>query len=271
LYVKYRNVGKSLKAGVYTFTGSLTPELVLQKLVTGENQMMRLTIREGLKLSETIELLKESQLLDSSSAEQIITNMTPFDWQISHDTMEGILFPETYFYSKVTTVKQVIAMMTHGFKQTLPDQLADKLRAKGLKNLNELLTLASIVEKEAVISSERGTIASVYLNRLKKGMLLQSDPTVLYSLGKWKERVLYKDLEIDSPWNTYKYKGLPPTPICSPGKASILAVLNAPETEFLYFVATADGSGAHQFSKNLTGHNKNVQEFRKNRKKNNSK
>jgi UPF0755 protein len=181
--------------------------------------------------------------------------------------LEGYLFPETYEVPQRVAGAQAANMMVRMFNQRVGDQL----RASNASKLSgrDVVTLASIVEREAKVAAERPTIASVYLNRLAAGLPLQADPTVQYAVATrdgqaaatynyWKE-LDPADLGIDSPYNTYLYKGLPPGPICNPGEASIKAVLQPAQTDYLYFVAKTDGSGQHLFARTLDEHNQNVQ------------
>ncbi|HYS70605.1 MAG TPA: endolytic transglycosylase MltG, partial [Gemmatimonadaceae bacterium] len=178
---------------------------------------------------------------------------------VPNKTLEGYLFPDTYAFPLGTTARQAVREMVYSFERRWRpewDSSAVELKI----NRNDLVTMASIVEKEARVPEERPVIAAVYYNRLKRGMLLQADPTVQYALGHHVGRVLYKDLTIDSPYNTYVHKGLPPGPVASPGVASLAAAANPANVPYLYFVATRDGH--HEFRMTLEQHTDAVREVR---------
>src|SRR5437667_3511703 len=172
-------------------------------------------------------------------------------FDIPNPTLEGYMFPDTYAFPIGTTARQAVQEMVYSFERRWrPDWDSSAMELK--INRNDLVTMASIVEKEARVPEERPVIAAVYYNRLKRGMLLQADPTVQYALGHHVGRVLYKDLAIESPYNTYTHKGLPPGPVASPGAASLAAAANPANVPYLYFVATRDGH--HEFRMTLEQH-----------------
>jgi UPF0755 protein len=179
---------------------------------------------------------------------------------LSTPTLEGYLFPDTYVYPDGTTPRVAVAAMVHRFEQVWKPEWTARLDTIHLSR-NDVMTLASLVEKEARVPEERPVIAAVYLNRLREGALLQADPTVQYALGKHVARVFYRDLEVDSPYNTYKHKGLPPGPIASPGKPSIEAALYPANVPYKYFVAFPDGH--HEFRKDLAAHELAVAQARR--------
>jgi len=171
---------------------------------------------------------------------------------------EGYLFPGTYNFPWASTPKEVITYLVHRYKAFYTDSLKQATKRAGLDE-TRLLTLASIVEAETPVDAEKPVIASVYLNRLKMNMRLQADPTVQYAREGHSSRLFFKDLAVDSPYNTYTHAGLPPGPICNPGAASIKAVLNPASTGFLYFVAT--GHGGHAFAATFAEHEKNIRRY----------
>lgn len=246
-----------IKAGEYEITPGMSQKDILDKMVRGDVVKRQVTVREGLTSYEVVELLKTVSDLSGDTA-----SAPP----------EGTLLPETYSYRKnedrAAKLAEMTAAMAGALKELCPSQ---PCWPEPLKSLDEVVTLASIVEKETGVAEERKRVAGVFLNRLKQGIPLQTDPTVIYAItqGKHKNdgqgplgrRLLSKDLEFDSPYNTYKYPGLPPGPIANPGKASIEAVLHPEIHEFIYFVA--DGSGGHLFAKTLDEHNRNVAQWRK--------
>jgi len=265
-----------LKAGEYEINSGMNLMEILAKLRSHNVVQRFVTVREGLTSYEIVQLLNAHEELEGDAIEEIPT--------------EGTLLPETYSYSKGETRTDILKHMQDAMSavqentpvapcadtQTENENINACLPAP-LKSWNEVITLASIVEKETGVPEERERIAGVFLNRLRKNIPLQTDPTVIYAItlgehdnkgqGPLGRRLLKKDLEIDSPYNTYKYPGLPPGPIANPGKAAIDAVLNPEENDFIYFVA--DGSGGHAFAKTLAEHNANVAKWRQIRKKQN--
>lgn len=250
---------KSLKAGEYRFTAHESLKDVLQKLHDGQVVQRQFTVPEGLTSWQVVQLLGTVEELKG---------------EIADIPDEGSLLPETYNFMLGESRADKIAQMQQAMQQT-QDELWAGAAADSIKlSSAEVLTLASIVEKETAVPDERRRIAGVFVNRLNKAMPLQTDPTVIYALTKGKiqnegkgplgRRLLRKDLEVDSPYNTYKYPGLPPGPIANPGRASIEAVLNPEQHNFLYFVA--DGTGGHVFSETLAEHNRNAAQWRKIRK-----
>lgn len=246
-----------IKAGEYEMTPGISQRDIMNKMVAGDVIRRQVTVREGLSSYEVAEILKAVPDLSGD------VGVLP---------QEGSLLPETYSYRKAEARADKLKEMQDAMEKTLSALCpAQPCWPTPLTSLKDVITLASIVEKETGVAGERKRVAGVFLNRLKQGMPLQTDPSVIYAItgGKNKNdgqgplgrRLLSKDLEIDSPYNTYKYAGLPPGPIANPGKASIEAVLHPEVHEFLYFVA--DGSGGHIFAKTLAEHNKNVAEWRK--------
>lgn len=240
----------NIKAGEYYFTKDETPLEILHKLKNGEIYFRKLTIAEGLSNDSILKLINETYgLVGDIPSEEIA---------------EGTLLPETYLYTTGETKKDVINRMQKAMVDFFDSEWERRAQNLPFKTKQEALSLASIVEKETGIPEERGRVASVFVNRLKKGMRLQSDPTVVYSFtlgNKDLERPIRKsDLARPSKYNTYVIRGIPESPIANPGKDSIRAVLNPDDTDYLYFVAT--GNGGHNFSKTLKEHNRFVSEYR---------
>jgi len=238
------------KSGEYQINNSDNYFSSLRKMLKGEVFLRRYTIAEGQTVAEVVELLNNSPY---------------FTGEIKDIPEEGSILPETYFYKKGDDRANQLKIMQNDLEKTLNEAWAQRKDNLPLKNKRELLILASIVEKETGLDPERDHIAGVFINRLNKGMRLQSDPTVIYAvtMGKYKlERPLSRrDLRNTSKFNTYTNYGLPPTPIANPGKLAIFATAQPLETKDLYFVS--DGRGKHRFSKTLTEHNKNVSLLRK--------
>lgn len=253
------NVQSDLKAGEYEVTPGMSPRAILNKMIKGEVYVRRFTIREGRTSYEIVEILKAIEGLSG---------------EIKNIPAEGSLFPTTYDYKHQEDRAEIITRMQELMNKTVQELWATRAQNLPFSTIEEALTLASIVEKETGVPSERRTIAGVFVNRLRIGMPLQTDPTVIYAinkgvnkndgLGPLGRRLLSKDLAFDSPYNTYKYPGLPPGPIANPGRESIAAVLNPENHDYFYFVA--DGTGGHVFGKTLAEHNTNVAKWRKIRK-----
>lgn len=239
----------SLKAGEYLFPPALSLGDVLALLQSGRTHQRQVTIPEGLMSFEIVKLLNTAEVMEGE-----ITDIPP----------EGSLLPETYNYTRGMNRADLLARMQRDFRTTLDALWQDRDPGSLLKTPEEAVILASIVEKETGIASERPRVAGVFINRLRQGMPLQSDPTVIYAITEGKyaldRPLLRKDLNMPSPYNTYVTPGLPPTPIANPGKAALTAVLNPESHDFLYFVA--DGSGGHAFGKTHDEHLRNVGQWR---------
>lgn len=258
--IRLRGVDAALKPGEYRFTGEVTLQAVVASFERGAAEPVhRVTLPEGLTAAETARRLAAAPLVDAAAAPELIRGFDPRRSGFALGTVEGILFPETYHFGPRTTADQILGMMMKGFRGALPEGYEVRLLELDL-TLAEAVTLASIVEREARIEADRPLIAAVFLNRLAKGMKLESCATVMYALGGWRERLLISDTRTASPYNTYLNPGLPPTPICSPGRSALRAVFAAPATDFLYFVARGDGG--HVFSKTFAEHQKAIRRIR---------
>lgn len=240
---------KPLKSGEYEFTKAISPYQVLTKLASGKSVVHRLTIAEGQTVSEIITKINAEDRLFG---------------QINLNIPEGYLMPSTYFYTYGDLREKIIDEMRRGMSKALDSVMLKLKEDSPIKTRKDVLIFASIVEKEAGNEKERPLIAGIFINRLRKGIKLQADATVIYAVteGKYKlNRALSRaDLQIDSKYNTYKIVGLPPGPISCPGVASLEASVLSAKTDALYFVV--DGSGGHNFSSTLQEHNMHVQRFR---------
>ncbi len=250
LMLRLKRLDKQLKAGEFRFLPGVTPAQVVNILRGGKTVLYNITFPEGLTSVEMISLLNAQQGLD-----EVVMQVPP----------EGSILPETYSYHKGMKRQDIVVRMKEHMQETLMALWEKRQPGLPLKTPQEALVLASIVEKETGVSSERAKVAGVFINRLEKRMRLQTDPSVVYgitlgqvALGRPLSR---KDLKTPTPYNTYTNYGLPPTPICNPGRASLEAVLNPDKTDALYFVA--DGSGGHAFAKTLNEHNRNVARWRR--------
>ena len=249
---------KLIMIGEYNVSPSMLPTEILQRITSGKTILHPVTIPEGYRIIEIGDILVKNGLADKGKfLEQ--TKNTKLLKEIATDSLEGYLFPETYHFGKFTNEKTIVKKMVDTFKErTLKQEFLNRAKEMGF-SFHEIITLASLIEKETGKDSERKQISSVFHNRLKKNMLLQTDPTVIYAIKNFDGNIKKRDLKIDSPYNTYRYKGLPPGPISNPGLKSIVAALYPANTSNLYFVSRRDGS--HQFSSTLNQHNEAVQKY----------
>ncbi len=241
---------KSLRAGEYLFAARISPRQAVALLQSGKTVVRRLTVAEGLTTTQVLAQLNRTEGLEGD---------------LPSPPGEGALLPETYHFSYGERRDAVVTRMRAAMDDTLARLWDSRAPGLPLKSPREALILASIVEKETALPEERSRIAAVFLNRLGKGMRLQSDPTVAYALtggrGPLGRPLSRADLKTPSPFNTYLIDGLPPGPVCNPGRAAMAAVLNPVATEDFYFVA--DGTGGHVFARTLGEHNRNVVRWRK--------
>jgi UPF0755 protein len=252
-----------LEAGEYEFDGIVYPWHVYEKISKGLKKLHIITVPEGYDLYDIARLLEDNGICSAEDFLKYASSVeTARKYGLKTHTMEGFLFPDTYYFSKNTHPLRVIDMMYKNFlKRT--EELREKLKEKDM-SLEEWVIIASMIEKETSKPEEKPMVSAVIHNRLKKGMKLQIDPTVIYALkrkGQWKgERLLYKDLSVEDPYNTYLFYGLPPSPICNPGLDSLKSALEPAKVNYLYFVA--DGTGGHYFSTTLREHNLMVRRYR---------
>ena len=249
---------KLIKVGEYYISPSMLPAEILQRITSGKTVLHSITIPEGYRITEIANLLEEKDLADKNIFLQEAKNVELLEG-IPTSSLEGYLFPDTYHFGKRTTEAAIINKMVETFKErALKQEFLKRAEDLGF-SYHEIITLASLIEKETGKDSERKQISSVFHNRLKKNMLLQTDPTVIYAIDIFDGNIRKRDLNIDSPYNTYRYKGLPPGPIANPGLKSIIAALYPATTSNLYFVSKQDGS--HKFSATLNEHNRAVQKY----------
>jgi UPF0755 protein len=258
--------GPKLKHGEYEFVGPLTPDQVLEKIISGVQKTYRFTVPEGLRVDEILPILEASELhLDPAKLSALAHDRTWIRSQgIPADTLEGFLFPDTYTFTQGFTEKSVLA---HMIQRTLAEyQKADAQRKAGVTlDLLQTVTLGSIIEKETAAPEERQRISCVFHNRLRLGMRLGTDPTVLYAMmlirGRFVKNITRKDLETPNPYNTYLVTGLPPGPIASPGAAALQAALHPIDCHDLYFVSR--NNGTHVFCPDLKCHEAAVQKWQR--------
>lgn len=241
---------RGLRAGEYLFPAGVSGAGAMDILRSGRAVAYSITIPEGLTSREVVDLL----MADANLVGEIETVPA-----------QGSLLPETYQYIRGDTRGEIVERMQRAMSETLAELWAARPEGLPLETPEQALVLASIIEKETGVGSEREVVSSVFINRLNRGMMLQTDPTVIYSLTNGEaplgRALRRRDMSVDSPYNTYRYRGLPPGPIANPGRSALAAALNPADTDFLYFVA--DGTGGHAFAKTLREHNRNVAEWRR--------
>jgi UPF0755 protein len=259
LVLHYALGERTLKAGEYRFDHPATAREVYDRLVRGDVVTHTVVIPEGYNLYEIAGAIEAAGLATREQFVQIARSETALvsDLDPGATSLEGYLFPDTYQFSRVQTPRDLAAAMVRRFRQ--------EAQALGItSNLRRVVTLASIVEKETSVPEERAVVAGVYVNRLQKNMVLAADPTVVYAAqlaGRYRGTIYKSDLEFDSPYNTYRYAGLPPGPIANPGSASLAAALKPAATDYFYFVS--DNHGAHRFARTSAEHARNVAAYRR--------
>lgn len=281
ILAKLTGAARRLKAGEYSFAPGLSPRAVLQELAAGKTIPRPITVPEGSNIYQAADIIKAGGWGSREGFLQLVADpafISSFGLQAAN--LEGYLFPDTYFFEKGTGLRTIATVMVKRMAQVLDEEsvtgrgrgereaatagrgAAPPLQAQ-LPALSryEVLVLASIVEKETALAVERPLVAKVFLNRLRLGMKLQADPTVIYGLAKFGVSLTKDDLEAPTPYNTYTNRGLPRGPICNPGRTAIAAVLNPAPDDYCYFVSQNDGS--HYFSKTLNEHNQAVSRYRK--------
>ena len=251
---------KQVMVGEFSLSPSMPPSKILLQITSGKTILHPVTIPEGYRITEIATLLHSEGLADKEFfIRQTRDKSLIRPLGIPADSLEGYLFPETYHFSKFTPEKKIVQKMVDTFReQVLIPQLLMSAKKSSL-SWHEIITLASLIEKETGLDSERKIISSVFHNRLRKNMRLQTDPTVIYAMEKFDGNIRKRDLKIDSLYNTYRYKGLPPGPIANPGLKSIVAAISPIKSDHLYFVSRQDGS--HHFSSTLIEHNLAVQKY----------
>lgn len=265
LKIQLSNADSNLRAGRFTLHQGMTVDQIIHALTTSEAvEVVKVRFQEGWRTEQYADQLLQVGLI--SSTNQFMDAIKNGQWnerflssRPSDATLEGFLFPDTYEFRAGGTPEDIITTLLQTFDQKVPADLRAKADGLGY-NFYQVMAVASIIEREAVVGEERPVIASVYYNRLKEGMPLQADPTVQYAVGvpgNWWPEITQADIEKDISYNTYRRPGLP-GPICNPSLASIEAALSPAETDYLYFVAKSDGSGAHAFAQTYAEHQENI-------------
>jgi UPF0755 protein len=259
LFTKFKKADKKLQAGEYLLSASQSPEQILKILKKGKVKLYKITIPEGLNINEVAFLVEKNsfcsklKFITLSKDKSFISSLG-----LKAASLEGYLFPDTYFFSKQASCKKIITTMVEHFKKVFIQEWEIKAQSMGF-SIHEIVILASIIEKETGDASERALISSVFHNRLKKNMRLESDPTVIYGIKDFDGNIKKKHLKMLTPYNTYKIKGLPMGPIANPGELSLYATLNPEKTSYLFFVSKKDTT--HKFSKTFREHNQAVRKY----------
>lgn len=259
ILAKLMSMDKKIQAGEYKLVSTMTPMDILNAFVKGEVNLHKLTIPEGYSIKQIAEVLEKNNLCSKDEFIEKAFDMEMVEsLNINGESLEGYLFPETYFFSKNPSPENIINAMANRFFSIYTDELRKRAEEINFTD-HEIITLASIIEKETGAAKERKLISSVFHNRLKKRMKLETDPTVIYGIKNFNGNITKKDLRKKTPYNTYIIRGLPPGPIANPGIESIKAALYPAKTEFLFFVSKKDGT--HYFSRTLREHNKAVRKY----------
>ena len=257
------SLDKRVHWGLYRFELPMAPRKVLDQMVLGRGVFHRITVPEGLTQKDVAQLLEKGGLADGEKFLKVANNPAILSrLGIKAEGVEGYLFPDTYYFPASASEQDILIAMVEHFNESFTPLMEEQARALGLEK-HEVVTLASLVEKEAGLEAERPLVSAVFHNRLRGRIPLQSDPTVIYGLKKFTGNLTRKDLRRPSPYNTYLIKGLPPGPICNPGLSSLQAALLPAEVSYLYFVSKNDGT--HFFSKTIREHNRAVNQYQRSR------
>ena len=259
LWARVRGAEKRIHQGLYRFDSGVAPREVLERLITGKGVFLSVTVPEGLTVKEIAVLLGKMQIADK---EKFLTEAANprllANFGLQDKGLEGYLFPSTYHFTPATAEKDIIITMVEQFRKVSQPVLAQRPSSMRLTS-HEILTLASIIEKETGVHEERALVSAVFHNRIKQQMPLQSDPTVIYGIKDFNGNLTRKDLQDANPYNTYRIAALPPGPICNPSVASIKAALQPANAPYLYFVSKNDGT--HLFSETIEAHNRAVKTY----------
>ena len=259
LFARIKGYDKRIKAGEYMLSSSMTPKKILETMVDGKVLLHRLTIPEGYNLIQIAQAVEnagfasETDFLKAADDPDFVHTKG-----IDAKTFEGYLYPDTYYFPRGVTPENIISAMVKRFWSVFKPEWEERAKTLGM-TIHQIITLASIIEKETAVADERPIISSVFHNRLKRHMRLESDPTVIYGMGDYNGNITRKDLERPTPYNTYTMKGLPPGPISNTGAKAIEAALYPADGKFLYFVSK--NNGTHHFSTNFKDHRRAVRKY----------
>lgn len=265
LLARIKGADKRIQAGEYLLSTNLSPNQILETMVVGKVRLYKFTVPEGYNLKQIAEIISaagfttQAEFLKAATDPDFVHRMN-----IPAETFEGYLFPDTYYFPKGVSAHDLITTMVERLNSLFSEQWKKRAAETG-QTIHQVLTLASIIEKETGAPFERPLISSVFHNRLRKGMRLETDPTVIYGMKNFNGNLTRKDLRTPTPYNTYKIKGLPPGPIASPGLAAIEAALYPAETDYLFFVSKKDNT--HQFSTNFKDHERAIRKYQLRRRK----
>jgi UPF0755 protein len=268
-YAQFRGQASKFKTGEYSLNQTMTPDEIMAVLVSGKSIARSITVAEGLNIFDIAQIFEKAGIATTDEFYEIVHDKELIQQLLEENLpgLEGYLYPETYLFTKYEDARSIVTQMVKRFLSVWNEDVATQARALGWTR-HQIVTFASIVEKETGAAFERPLVSSVFHNRLQKKMRLQTDPTVLYGLAvqqkKMPNNITKQDLLTPTPYNTYTNFGLPPAPIANPGKEALLATLNPQQSKYLFFVSKNDGT--HIFSENLQQHNKAVQQFQLNAK-----
>ncbi len=259
LMTRFKKKAEKLQAGEYVLSAAMPPEEILNIFVSGKVKLYKIVIPEGLNIKETAAVVEKAGFGSKQNFIMLAKDKNFAEsLGIKSDSLEGYLFPETYFFPKNTSEKKIIIQMVKEFNRVFTLKWRKRAKALGF-SVHDIVTLASIIEKETGNAGERPVVSSVFHNRLKRNIPLESDPTVIYGIKNFNGNITKKDLNTKTPYNTYRIRGLPPGPIANPGKLSIKAALFPADTDYLFFVSKNDST--HKFSKTIREHNRAVRKY----------
>jgi UPF0755 protein len=259
IYARIKHLDKRIKAGEYQLSSVMSPKKILHKFVSGKVRQYKVTLPEGYSLNQIAVVIAGAGLATKEAFMKAVYDSDRIhSFGINADSFEGYLFPDTYYFSKGIPIEKIISAMVNRFQSQFNVDWKQQAEKIGF-SIHEIVTLASIIEKETGAPFERPVISSVFHNRLKKKMRLESDPTVIYGIEGFDGNITRKHLNTQTPYNTYRKRGLPPGPIANPGSAAIEAALYPDDTSFLFFVSKKDGT--HKFSTTISEHNRAVRKY----------
>jgi len=259
IYARIKHLDKRIKAGEYQLSSVMSPKKILHKFVSGKVRQYKVTLPEGYSLNQIAVVIAGAGLATKEAfMKAVYDSDRVHSFGINADSFEGYLFPDTYYFSKGIPIEKIISAMVNRFQSQFNVEWKQQAEKIGF-SIHEIVTLASIIEKETGAPFERPVISSVFHNRLNKKMRLESDPTVIYGIEGFDGNITREHLNTQTPYNTYRKRGLPPGPIANPGSAAIEAALYPDDTSFLFFVSKKDGT--HKFSTTISEHNRAVRKY----------